>query len=157
VYSPDVCVFRDIAARGYAWLHHPFSVDVVSVAAYKNPCLTPVGQLAPDVAKRTVLKIKGVLMAAVYHGNDAVVLGALGCGAFHNPPRHVAALFQRVLAEVLPMYPQLRVVTFAILEDANSVKNRAGGNIAPFTATFHGKGPALSVKELITELRVGIR
>jgi uncharacterized protein (TIGR02452 family) len=34
--------------------------------------------------------MQAILDMAASHGHDAVVLGALGCGAFGNPPRHIA-------------------------------------------------------------------
>jgi uncharacterized protein (TIGR02452 family) len=44
------------------------------------------------------------------------VLGALGCGAYENPPEHVAALFKRALARFGAAFER---VTFAIIGDGN--------------------------------------
>ena len=40
--------------------------------------------------------INALLSIAAIHKHQALVLGALGCGAFDNPPYHVACLFYQV-------------------------------------------------------------
>lgn len=62
---------------------------------------------------RTILRI------AMEHGNEALVLGAMGCGAFANPPREIARLFHEVLMEK-EFERQFKEIVFAILEDRNS-------------------------------------
>ena len=42
---------------------------------------------------RTIFRI-GLL-----HHHDSLVLGAFGCGAFRNPPAHIARLFHEVMEE----------------------------------------------------------
>jgi uncharacterized protein (TIGR02452 family) len=42
-------------------------------------------------------KIKTLLSVALESGHDALVLSALGCGAFACPPRHIAALFKEAI------------------------------------------------------------
>lgn len=45
-------------------------------------------------------KIRTIFRIGLIHGHDSLVLGALGCGAFRNPPRHVAQLFHEVMEEL---------------------------------------------------------
>eukprot|EP00051_Salpingoeca_urceolata_P011275 m.139525 g.139525 ORF g.139525 m.139525 type:complete len:116 (+) comp17061_c0_seq2:523-870(+) len=45
-------------------------------------------------------KIIAILKVAEQMGHDGVVLSALGCGAFHNPPTHIAELFKEALDEM---------------------------------------------------------
>ena len=47
-------------------------------------------------------KVRSILWAAASHGHDAVVLGAFGCGAFHNPPAEIVAVFRSLLAPGAP-------------------------------------------------------
>ena len=44
-----------------------------------------------------MLRIRGVLHAAKINGFEKLVLGAWGCGAFGNPPKLVAQLFDQQL------------------------------------------------------------
>ena len=56
-------------------------------------------RLKPEDCERLKIKVRLILQIAIQKGHDAVVLGALGCGAWRNPPQHVAEIFQEVLAE----------------------------------------------------------
>ena len=58
----------------------------------------------------------GVTLLPLRHGHDSLVLGALGCGAFCNPPSHIAKLFHEVFEE--PEFKnKYRLISFAILDD----------------------------------------
>jgi hypothetical protein len=58
-------------------------------------------------------------------GHDSLVLGAGGCGAFHNPPHSVAECFQQVIGEYSNVF---KMISFAIITD----KNDTHGNFAAF-------------------------
>ena len=44
-------------------------------------------------------RLRRILDLAVTEGNEAVILGAFGCGAFLNPPRIVARAMKNVVKE----------------------------------------------------------
>ncbi len=89
----------------------------------------------PEEQEQTKDKIRTILRIAMEHCHDALVLGALGCGAFGNPPAQVAKLFHEVFDE--PEFKnQFKEVVFAILEDRNSLKNSITGNYLPFKKEF---------------------
>ena len=70
------------------------------------------------------------------HGHDSLVLGALGCGAFRNPPHHIAKLFHEVIQEVEFANKYKRLV-FAILDDHNAHReHNKEGNFLPFAREF---------------------
>mgnify|MGYP000199309063 CR=1 FL=1 len=70
------------------------------------------------------------------HGHDSLVLGALGCGAFCNPPRHIARLFHEVMEEP-EFLNKYRYLVFAIIDDHNSRKSHnPEGNFKPFADEF---------------------
>ncbi len=69
--------------------------------------------LHPDFAAKTRDKIICLLSAAAHTGNTVLVLGALGCGAFQNPPQHMALIFRDVLQ--LPQFQgRFERVVFAV-------------------------------------------
>lgn len=70
------------------------------------------------------------------HGHDSLELSAFGCGAFRNPPKHVAELFKAVFNE--PEFKnRFRQVTFAIIDDHNAGKaHNNASNFEPFKRVF---------------------
>ena len=67
----------------------PFKVSVITVPAVVNPRLEQMG-LVEGRAKR-------ILEIAVDNKEEILILGAWGCGVFHNDPNHIANLFVRML------------------------------------------------------------
>jgi uncharacterized protein (TIGR02452 family) len=64
------------------------------------------------------------------------VLSAFGCGAFANPPNHVALLFKQVFNEE-EFKNHFRLVVFSIIDDHNSRKEQnPEGNVLPFSKVF---------------------
>lgn len=136
IYSPDVTVFRDTEQKGYALLVEPFKIAVVSVAGMNRPDLTPDGLIAEWHVEPIKNKIRTIFRIALINGHDAIVLGALGCGAFRNPPRHVARLFHEVIEEK-EFKNKFKSLYFAILDDHNSHQaHNPEGNFFPFYEEF---------------------
>ena len=126
-------VFRGPEAQGYPLLSQPWKVNFIAVAAHNNPPTTFVNGetrfTAPEVAFMAT-KARTILRIALNNGQETLVLGALGCGAFHNPPKHVAEIFKTVLQE--PEFAgAFKAVYFAIIDDHNS-----NGNLAAFKKVF---------------------
>ena len=138
VFAPGVTVFRGPEAEGYPLLERPWRCAFLAVPALSHPDTAPgpdgLPRLVPEAAESTCRRIRTILRIARENGQRALVLSAFGCGAFRNPPRHVAELFRDVLAE-----PEFRaafaLVVFAIVDDHNAP---SGGNLAPFRDVFAG-------------------
>ena len=81
-------------------------------------------------------KMRTILRIGLRHGHDSLVLGALGCGAFCNPPSHIARLFHEVFEE--PEFKnKYRLISFAILDDHNAHRaHNPEGNYKPFIEEF---------------------
>eukprot|EP01027_Heterolobosea_sp_BB2_P023774 GEZU01035771.1.p1 GENE.GEZU01035771.1~~GEZU01035771.1.p1 ORF type:complete len:413 (-),score=88.07 GEZU01035771.1:44-1282(-) len=143
IYSPNVTVFRGPEDEGYPFLRTPEKISVLSVAAYAHPELVRDAanhggqlRLTPEVEAKTIKKIRAMLGIALENGNTSVVLSAFGCGAFANPPRHIAELFQQVLSSP-EFHGRFEHVVFAIIDDHNAKKaHNPEGNVAPFGAVF---------------------
>ncbi len=156
VYSPYVLVFRDDIAAGYPVMAPPATPDyslpvisVASVAALSGPALSQIRvrdgqgkahniQVYASAADRTLTKLKMrlTLRAAARNGHTHLVLGALGCGKFRNPPHHVAQLWREVLAE--PEFNQpgrwWQEIVFAVYD----LQCLPGGNYAIFHSALDG-------------------
>ncbi len=142
IYSGRVMFFRTSSRNGDALVEKPFECAVVSVAAINRPDLTPDGRLVDWAVVATKNKIRTMFRIGLLHGHDAIVLGAWGCGAFRNPPEHMAQLFHEVLDED-EFARKYRVVRFAVIEDHNSRHS----NFAPFDRQFNRRQPKSGSRE----------
>ena len=93
--SPNVCVFRDAKCE---LLEKPFTAGVISLPAPNRigaAMFTSVSKISETMMRR----IRIMLLAAKENGYKNLVLGAWGCGAFHNNPKEVAKCFREVIQE----------------------------------------------------------
>ena len=136
VYTPDAIYFRESEQKGYALLEKPVCLSFITVAGMNRPDLTDDGMIAPYHVEPIKNKIRTIFRMGLVHGHDSLVLGALGCGAFRNPPRHVARLFHEVMDE--PEFKnKYRRIVFAILDDHNAHhSHNPEGNFKPFAEEF---------------------
>ena len=119
VWSKGITVFRGRELEGYPLLDEPWKTNFIAVPAINNPrTIEENGEkrLHPDMVRGTLNKIRTVMNIAADNDVTNLILGALGCGAFHNPPKHVAELFMQVLNE--PLYKgRFNRVVFAITNE----------------------------------------
>lgn len=136
VYTPDAIYFRESEQKGYSLLDNPVSLSFITVAGMNRPDLTADGMIADHHVEPIKNKMRTIFRMGLVHGHDSLVLGALGCGAFRNPPRHVARLFHEVMDE--PQFKnKYRRIVFAILDDHNAhQKHNPEGNFKPFVEEF---------------------
>ncbi|KAF8469171.1 hypothetical protein BDZ91DRAFT_847952 [Kalaharituber pfeilii] len=104
IYSPGVIVFRKEMKDHFAPYEGPnerFVLNVVTIAGLRRPELDNTGQrfATPALQRMLEQKIRQTLRICAVNGQEHIVLGALGCGAFRNPPELVARTFLRVLQE----------------------------------------------------------
>ena len=111
IYTPGATVFR---ATNFELFQKPFPMSFISVAAIKEPVLTPSGHLTDADKDQTRDKIRTIFRIGLKHGHDSLVLGALGCGAYGNPPADVAKLFHEVFEEE-EFRDKYKMLVFAIM------------------------------------------
>ncbi|KAF1934990.1 hypothetical protein EJ02DRAFT_460767 [Clathrospora elynae] len=127
IYTPNVVLIRDAMARGHTLLtptEHPTNLpalSVISVAALRHPALTDDGEAFKNEGARaeTKRKIRLTLRVAAKQGHTKLVLGALGCGVFANPPKEVAECFLEVLWEKEFQGGWWEDVAFAVLDNVS--------------------------------------
>jgi len=110
ILSTDVTVFRN---DFYEYIKNPFDVDMIAMAAIKNPKLKEDDTyFNEDDHELMDAKIKSIFLCALYNKNDSVLLSALGCGAYHNNPYIVAKIFKKYVDKYKPYF---RFIAFGIL------------------------------------------
>ncbi len=140
IYTPNAICFREGEHRGYALMAHPVSLSFITVAGMKYPALESPQVIASHLVEPIKNKMRTIFRIGLLHNHDCLVLGALGCGAFCNPPRHIARLFHEVMEET-EFKNKFRLVTFAILDNPNKRKSHnPEGNLTPFVEEFAGMG-----------------
>lgn len=107
IYSPHVQLL-DTGAEGFSLGPR---VAVLTAAAQD---LTRVKPFCKDLLRQ---KLRSILRMAAEHGDEALVLGAFGCGYFGNPPEAVAEVFQELLSS--EFQGVFRLCVFALLRDRN--------------------------------------
>ncbi|KAI1260801.1 hypothetical protein F5Y18DRAFT_419834 [Xylariaceae sp. FL1019] len=152
VYTPDVVVIRSSMGSGHALLTartppaQLLVVSVISVAAIRRP-----ETCQPSAARRraprrdtavfkrpadrdlTKQNMRAVLRLAARERHERLVLGAMGCGAFKNPPRDVASCWAEVLSEDEFSGGWWREIWFAVFDRRNE------GNFEIFDHVLGGK------------------
>lgn len=108
IYSPGVTVIKD---SSYNKQKPYFQVDCLAVAGLRQPKLIR-GKFQPKDEELLRTKIRQIFQIADYHRHDYLVLGALGCGAFGNPPEEVARIFKEELANFRHSFVK---IVFAVL------------------------------------------
>ena len=132
VYSHGVTIFRDKEANGYALLDTPWHVNFVAAAVSRLPY--PCQQIPANDIPMIENTIRTILRIAYTNGQRRLVLGAIGCGAFNHPPKHMAQIFKQVLHE--PEFDGIfKEVHFAIFDDHNA-KRKGVSNVDAFAEVF---------------------
>lgn len=104
IYSPDVLILKEsewyrpgfLCDEKEQYVETTYNVDVITCAA---PFFSGSGYMLPngDLQYLFEKRIRNILEVAIDNEVDVLILGAFGCGAFHNPPDIVADAFREVL------------------------------------------------------------
>lgn len=123
IYTPKVTVFKtDTAMPELMPEEDWYDVDVITCAAPNlrdkpsNPYNIGDGNRRARVSDSELLEIhekrlRRILDVAVMEGEEVVILGAFGCGAFMNSPNVAATAAKNVIKDYLKAF---RVIEFAV-------------------------------------------
>lgn len=115
VFSPDVPVFRH---DNGTLLESPYLVSMItSPAVNAGVVLEREPRKADKIDVVMLTRIKKILAVAKAQKQEALVLGAFGCGVFKNNAMTVAELFNKALEDVR-FKNQFKKVVFAVYEGA---------------------------------------
>jgi len=131
IYSPDVIVFRDSLQQDLPkgeW----FFVNVISCAAIRDPEVVVTTKYGVDKEfyelkqdyEIMLMKARLIMQIAKQKQISHLVLGALGCGVFRNPPEEVARIFKKVILgdRKRPGVVGIEEIAFAIFDDGPNLK-----------------------------------
>ncbi|MBE6639747.1 MAG: TIGR02452 family protein [Ruminococcaceae bacterium] len=128
IYSPDITVFKS-DDRIPQNLDAPFRVDVITCTApYINGSMNKSDNELMAIYKS---RIRNILEVAMSKEVDCLILGAFGCGAFHNDPNLMSKAFAELLVREKYAGFFNRVV-FAIKRTGDY-----SHNLYSFQKTFH--------------------
>ncbi|KAK3689500.1 hypothetical protein B0T22DRAFT_173066 [Podospora appendiculata] len=156
LYSPYVLVMRHEMAQGHGLMYPAIpasqlpALSAVTVAAIHGPAVHSftLTSRAPGDRVQTLEKLvfahdrdrnltkdkmRLALRRAAFEGHRMLVLGALGCGVFGNPPEAVAHCWLEVLRENEFAGNWWTDVRFAVYDQGND------GNYAMFKAVLDGR------------------
>lgn len=131
IYTPDITVFKtDTSFPEHIPENEWFSVDILTCAA-PNLRSEPYNSMNPgkgapvkmtDSELLSLHKKRGrhILGIAAENGDDILVLGAFGCGAFRNDPHIVARAYKELLPEFEGMFDE---IVFAVYCTPDNTKN----------------------------------
>lgn len=129
IYSPLISVIKTNEATGWKLLdlNNPPKISFIACPGIKYPDLITINneaRLNDTDIEILQNKIKTIIQTAIKFNHDTIIFGAMGCGAWQNPTKHVAEIFKEVLqiydGTVLNFY-------FAIMSTTNDnyiVRNR---------------------------------
>jgi hypothetical protein len=144
-YTRDVVIIRSAMGAGHRLLTPNIAandlpvVSVISVAGIRNPPLKPAENDTTGKKKGfkndadrdlTKKKMRFTLRIAARERHELLVFGAIGCGAFHNPPEEVADCWKEVLDEDEFKGGWWREISFAVFDRNNE------GNFEVFEKTL---------------------
>lgn len=134
IYTPEVTVFKsDTNNPALLPENEWYKVNVITCAAPNlrampsNKYNTGDGKKAAKISDKEMLEIhekrlRRILDVAVSEGNDTVILGAFGCGAFMNKANIVAYAAKNVIKEYIHAFKNIEFAIYCSPQDDTNYK-----------------------------------
>ena len=132
IYTPNVFVFKgDTSFPEPLSKEDWWSVNILTCAAPNlrerpSNAMNPhagdkAAKITPtELEKLLTARIRRIFEIAVATGNEVLILGAFGCGAFRNPPQIVAKVFNAVMQDYLCHFD---TIEYAVYHTEREVAN----------------------------------
>jgi uncharacterized protein (TIGR02452 family) len=111
IFSPDVWIVRDSDYKFYPE-NEFFHVSMLAVPAIRHPRCRNDRYSHNSDRKLMQRKIESIFEIAILKDKKTLVLGALGCGAYKNPPQEVLDMFRTALQKYIRHFD---LIGFAVL------------------------------------------
>lgn len=134
IYTPNVVVFKtDTAYPEVMEESEWYIVNVITCAAPNlrehpsNRYNSGDGNRAVEITDEALMaihekRLKRILDVAVMEGNDVVILGAFGCGAFSNDPNVVAQAAKKVIEDYKYAFKTIEFAVYCSPRDERNYK-----------------------------------
>lgn len=109
VYTKNVTIFKNPDGT---LMECGYTCDMIAVSALDHPDISS-GNYSRDDAITMHRKIETIFRIALEKKHDVLVLGALGCGAYGNPPELVSEIFKIYLKKYAGYFDR---IYFAVLD-----------------------------------------
>ena len=107
IYLPNITVFKSDDLKSKVMDNKDwYNVDIITSAA---PNLSGMHYNINKYKEIMYKRIEKIIQIAKKEGVEVLILGAFGCGVFHNPPEVVASIFKELLGKY-----HFDIVEFAI-------------------------------------------
>lgn len=135
-YVPNVTVFRDTEATGYKLIDVPWQASFIAIGGINTPetFINQQGERRLTEENEIIIKNKFTTLSRVakHHSQYNLVLSAWGCGAYNNPPKHIAEIFKSVIS-LDEFWGYFKNIVFAISKPSNRKENT---NYKTFSQVF---------------------
>lgn len=113
IYSPQVVIFKE--SNTYKDIK-PFTLDFIACPAIRDPKL--INNLYTDTDRNIMeMKIEMIFLTAIKFKYVNLVLGALGCGAYHNPTDEVIEIYNKMLNKYKGHFKNIYFAVYSIRDD----------------------------------------
>lgn len=113
IYTPKVTIIKN---KKYEMLSAPFTVSAIAAAGLRKPILDKKGMYDETDQEYMTEIIDNIFKVAYVNKHDILILGALGCGAYGNPPSEVIKIFNACLKKYWGCF---RRIVFAVYSKNN--------------------------------------
>ena len=132
IYTPDVCVFKsdtnfpEPLPQAEWWKVNILTCAAPNLRERPSNAMNPhagatAAKIRPtELEKLLTARVCRIFEVAVANGNEVLILGAFGCGAFRNPPALVARVFYNVMQDYLDRFD---VIEYAVYHTEREVAN----------------------------------
>jgi uncharacterized protein (TIGR02452 family) len=122
ILSKKIKILKTSEQSGWKLIKENIYLDFIACCGIINPKTDYTDENKPKFKLNSdiltlINKIKLILQVAYTNGNDSLVLGAIGTGAFKSPSRHTAEIFKAVLKEYDGVF---KIIHFAILKGVDN-------------------------------------
>ena len=117
IYSPEIIIARQ-GPPTYKFIsdNKQKTVSMLAVHALRNPKLSD-GEYKEADRKLMITKIESIFKIGIQQQADSLVLGALGCGAYRNPPHEVVKIFKDCLSKYQHYFKKIVFAILSISDD----------------------------------------